>query len=279
MAACLSGGEYQVVLTVIDQTWGFKRQSALISLKEFENATNLTRQGVIKAIKRAEARHIIARRKDGTKGTEYLFNKHYDTWITGTSEQEFTSESSPLVNESSLDTSEREFTSESPPLVNESSPDKSTGVYQTSERELTSTSKLPTPATEPVKKYIIENSKEILIESDKILAEISTLYSENIGVIKPALADELREFCESFRGPVAWIKPAFKEALSRNKKSWGYVRAILEDWEEKGGPDDDKDRGRPGSGRGHGRPARKPQPRRHPITYITGSGKPGEQKD
>ncbi|MBA7469602.1 hypothetical protein ES707_04874 [subsurface metagenome] len=123
MLACMSGGEYQVVLTVIDRTWGFSLLSAPISLKKFEDSTHLTRQGIIKALKRVEGRHIIVCHRDGTKTTEYLFNKHYDTWIMPPSERELTS-------------------SEEPQLVNQSLPSLSTTVDQSSEPQLTSASKL-----------------------------------------------------------------------------------------------------------------------------------------
>ena len=104
--ACLTGGEYQVILTILDRSWGFRSLSALISLKQFEESTKLTRQGIIKALKRAEERHLIVCRREGTKTTEYLFNKHYDTWIMPASQPELTSgKESQLVNQSLLDKS------------------------------------------------------------------------------------------------------------------------------------------------------------------------------
>lgn len=246
MLAGMSGGEYQVVLTVIDRTWGFSLLSAPIPLKKFEDSTNLTRQGIIKALKRVEGRQIIVCHRNGTQTTEYLFNKHYDTWIMPPSKRELTSEGgeSPdgeetrLVNGGSPAPSEPVFTSKENSLVNQRSPDKSTSVHQSSEPQLPSASKLTERGTEPVKTLIIDTPIDNTIDSNNLSAEISKLYSENIGFIKPALADDMREFCESFRGPVAWVKPAFREALSRNKKNWQYIRAILENWEEKGGPDD-----------------------------------------
>ncbi|MBA7657053.1 hypothetical protein ES703_64983 [subsurface metagenome] len=127
MRACMSGGEYQVVLTVIDRTWGFSLLSAPIPLKMFEDSTNLSRQGIIKALKRVEGRHIIVCHRDGTKKTEYLFNKHYDTWKMPPSKRELTSEEeeSPgdeegqLVNQSLPAPSQPQFTR----LVNRSSPE------------------------------------------------------------------------------------------------------------------------------------------------------------
>lgn len=81
--ARLSGAEYQIILTVLDKSWGFGKQSALISLKAFQNNTSLSRQSVIAAIKGVAAKQIIAIHKNEKKGkvNEYLFNKHYDTWV------------------------------------------------------------------------------------------------------------------------------------------------------------------------------------------------------
>ena len=166
----MSGGEYQVVLTVIDRTWGFSLLSAPIPLKKFEDSTNLTRQGIIKALKRVEGRHILVCHRNGTKTTEYLFNKHYDTWIMPPSKRELTSEGgeSPdddkahLVNGGSPTPSEPVFTSEETPLVNQRSPEKSTSVHQNSEPQLTSASKLAERRTEPVKTFIKDTLKDTL---------------------------------------------------------------------------------------------------------------------
>ncbi len=72
--------------------------------------------------------------------------------------------------------------------------------------------------------------------ADKIMAEVSKLYAENISEITSPIADELRDFCENYQGQLEWISLAFGEALSLNKRNWRYIRAILEDWEQKGGP-------------------------------------------
>jgi len=95
---------------------------------------------------------------------------------------------------------------------------------------------------------------------------LSRLYEENIGPLKPALREEFNDFIDDFRGPETWIQLAFKVALSYNKRSWRYIRTILEDWEEKGGPDDDKSR-QPG--------AKRKQPdesRRRPLDGARESG-------
>jgi DnaD/phage-associated family protein len=61
---------------------------------------------------------------------------------------------------------------------------------------------------------------------------IYELYEQNVGLLTPLLAEELREASESY--PVAWIEDAFREAVVQNKRSWRYIRRILESWSSRG---------------------------------------------
>lgn len=58
------------------------------------------------------------------------------------------------------------------------------------------------------------------------------LYEQNIGLLTPLLAEELREAVESY--PAAWIEDAFREAVAQNKRNWRYVRRILDNWSSRG---------------------------------------------
>jgi DnaD/phage-associated family protein len=62
--------------------------------------------------------------------------------------------------------------------------------------------------------------------------DIFTLYEQNIGMLTPMIADELREAEKLY--PVAWIKDAIKEAVKQNKRKWSYISAILERWSSEG---------------------------------------------
>jgi len=62
--------------------------------------------------------------------------------------------------------------------------------------------------------------------------DIFTLYEQNIGMLTPMIADELREAEKLY--PVAWIKDAIKEAVSLNKRNWRYIARILERWSSEG---------------------------------------------
>jgi DnaD/phage-associated family protein len=65
---------------------------------------------------------------------------------------------------------------------------------------------------------------------------IFTLYEQNIGMLTPLIAEELREAEETY--PATWIEEAFREAVSLNKRSWKYIHAILERWRIEGKDDD-----------------------------------------
>ena len=62
--------------------------------------------------------------------------------------------------------------------------------------------------------------------------DIFTIYEENIGMLTPMIADELREAEKLY--PVIWIKDAIKEAVNHGKRKWSYISAILERWSSEG---------------------------------------------
>ena len=58
------------------------------------------------------------------------------------------------------------------------------------------------------------------------------LYEDNIGMLSPMIAEELKE--AEARYPQPWIEDAIREAVRANRRSWRYVSAILERWEREG---------------------------------------------
>ena len=69
---------------------------------------------------------------------------------------------------------------------------------------------------------------------------IFTLYEQNIGLLTPLIAEELREAERTY--PDSWIEEAFREAVKLNKRSWKYIHAILERWSTEGKEDDREER-------------------------------------
>ena len=64
------------------------------------------------------------------------------------------------------------------------------------------------------------------------LPNIFTLYEENIGMLTPMIAEELKEAEELY--PENWIRDAMKKAVNQNKRKWDYISAILERWTAEG---------------------------------------------
>lgn len=72
------------------------------------------------------------------------------------------------------------------------------------------------------------NRIEILPERPTIYR----LYEENIGILTPLIADEMRDAEKEY--PAAWIEKAIKQAAEMNKRSWRYIIKTLERWHKNG---------------------------------------------
>jgi DNA replication protein len=64
------------------------------------------------------------------------------------------------------------------------------------------------------------------------LPDIFTLYEQNIGMLTPMIADELRDAERLY--PPDWIRDAIKEAVSYNKRNIKYIVTILQRWSLEG---------------------------------------------
>ena len=72
------------------------------------------------------------------------------------------------------------------------------------------------------------SAEQVQIERPNIFV----LYEQNIGLLSPLIADELRDAADQY--PAEWIETAFREAVLHNKRKWSYIRAILRRWETEG---------------------------------------------
>lgn len=61
---------------------------------------------------------------------------------------------------------------------------------------------------------------------------IFKLYEDNIGLLTPMLTVELKDAQDQY--PPNWIEDAIKEAVNSNKRSWRYIRVVLERWAREG---------------------------------------------
>ena len=78
-------------------------------------------------------------------------------------------------------------------------------------------------------------AKAIPIAQTKELPDIFTLYEDNIGMLTPIIADELKEAEKLYSH--TWIRDAIKKAVNQNKRKWNYISAILERWSAEGRSD------------------------------------------
>jgi DNA replication protein len=95
---------------------------------------------------------------------------------------------------------------------------------------------------------------------------IFSLYEANVGLVQPLIAEELRQAAELY--PAPWIEDAFAEAVAYNRRSWRYVKRILERWATEGRGSDAAARERVAGG------ARAQAKRRWYQTYKRGEGLP-----
>jgi DnaD/phage-associated family protein len=65
--------------------------------------------------------------------------------------------------------------------------------------------------------------------------DIYSLYEQNIGLLTPMVADELRETEKLY--PPEWLRDAIREAALHNKRNIRYISKILENWSVEGRSD------------------------------------------
>jgi DnaD/phage-associated family protein len=75
-----------------------------------------------------------------------------------------------------------------------------------------------------------ERASQVQVQIER--PNIFVLYEQNIGLLSPLIADELRDAADTY--PAEWIETAFREAVLHNKRKWSYIRAILRRWETEG---------------------------------------------
>ena len=75
-----------------------------------------------------------------------------------------------------------------------------------------------------------EATRNIQVQIER--PNIFVLYEQNIGLLSPLIADQLRDAADQY--PPDWIEAAFREAVQQNKRKWSYISAILRRWETEG---------------------------------------------
>ncbi len=81
---------------------------------------------------------------------------------------------------------------------------------------------------------------EVRLEVER--PNIFVLYEQNIGLLTPLIAEELRDAEKTY--PADWIEEAFRIAVEHNARRWRYVHSVLERWATEG---KDREKARRGS--------------------------------
>ncbi|SFD87943.1 DnaD and phage-associated domain-containing protein [Lentibacillus persicus] len=77
------------------------------------------------------------------------------------------------------------------------------------------------------------DTKQLMATADnETSADIFAFYQNNFGPVSPYVTDALLNWVRDVGE--ALVLDAMKRALDRDKRNWGYVRAILQDWAAKG---------------------------------------------
>ncbi len=88
------------------------------------------------------------------------------------------------------------------------------------------------PAALLKKEFTFSQKESDIGITDKNLAAIVTSYENNIGMITPAVADELQLLADDFSPE--WFAEATKEACLHNARTLSYITKILDRWKVQG---------------------------------------------
>jgi DNA replication protein len=71
-----------------------------------------------------------------------------------------------------------------------------------------------------------------VVELPEERPNIFVLYEDNVGMVSPILAEELKEAEAVY--PENWVSDAFKIAVDNNRRNWRYISGILRRWAAEG---------------------------------------------
>ena len=204
--------ELKVVMLVARKTFGWQKEDDKISLSQMEDATGLSRQGVIDGVNAAIERGVLCRVQ---VGQGFLYHLNIDENVT--------SQASRLVKP--VDQSS-ELTSASllsrPELVNSVDTQKK-DIKEIEIKNTTSSSGDGSFETEQKTNNEIDDSEwQSVIEA----------YESNIGVFTAMSSEMVRSAFDDY-GAVL-VVDAIKAAVSQNVRKWSYVDGILKRWKADG---------------------------------------------
>jgi DnaD/phage-associated family protein len=91
-----------------------------------------------------------------------------------------------------------------------------------------------TPMEEKVKDNTTSFNTTFNNTNNKATTTVFRFYEQNFGMMSPALMEDMNFWIEDFNENEDVIIHALKIAIDRNKRNWGYTKAILKDWHGRG---------------------------------------------
>lgn len=223
----------KVLDLILRLSWGCNKKFAIIPrLSDFEIV------GVGKTHISVELRWLQESKVIYIDQSQYSFNKDFDQWQVSRV-MPFTPDRLKKLISLNLHSSYQignSVPSEVTKTVTPKLPKQELSGYLNSN---SATSALAS-AKESIKENIIENTAaagteevtELVTNEDPGTGEYFKLYEENIGMIMPLIADELKDICHEY--PLEWFKAALFEACANQARNLKYIRRILERWKTEG---------------------------------------------
>jgi DnaD/phage-associated family protein len=248
----------RVMLFILRLSWGCGKHSAYIPRQKYFELCGV-REGHIKQVLDWLINADVIIRD----GDHYQFNKDFDRWHVSRafnySPEKLTELVSLNINESDRDL--RELTKK----VSQNLPKREETTYQRGKipetslaspkesikarvKENTATSS--TSSEEKLTELVSDKKPDAVPEKEapataaisdasssavycvpvgeETIGDLIKLYEENIGLITPIIADELKDICHEY--PLEWFKAAVKEACSAGARNLKYIRRILDRW-------------------------------------------------
>jgi len=197
----LSAYESRVLWFIFRQTYGWHKKTDRISYTQFEQ-TGLDRRNIGRTIRKLRNRKIITVAGNG-QALEYGIQKDYDLW-------------SPLSKETTVEGAKPLSISHRP-----------------LSKETTELLSKETNTKERLKKL----SKETPPTPPKAVGGFWDLYQGYLGSPSPIMYEQIKDWLEQMEAKGInpdWYKDAFLEAEKNGKRSWPYIKAILERWVKEG---------------------------------------------
>jgi DNA replication protein len=70
------------------------------------------------------------------------------------------------------------------------------------------------------------------VERNEQAASVYAAYEDNIGLLTPLIADQIRLALELY--PSSWIHEAINDAVAYNRRQWRYIQRVLQNWSADG---------------------------------------------